>query len=129
MPLYQLELCRLLGLLVAAGPFLLIDPASVWLRGSAFVWMVVVLCEVAVLHPLIRAMETIREGDYHLGPIVLGGALLLVLALSSAFAFGLCIANQWDPWDPTYTLLFCGVVGYVFPFIYSLIRAHATSDP
>ncbi len=118
MPVYALEAVRLAAVCIALGPFVLSDPGSPWIRGAAFLWMVVILCDIAVFYPLVRRFDEIDEHDYHLGAPTLGSWLVAALGATLALAGVVTFFTDGAPWSPWTALLFCGIVAYAFPLAY-----------
>ncbi len=119
------EACRLGALLIGALPFLLADPASVWLRGCAFAWMFLVTVDVAALSALWYRPEDEHEYSLFVATVVPLFCAALTWCLTATV-----IAHETfggGPWDLRHALLFCLPAGYVFPFFLGAVP-QALSD-
>ncbi len=109
------EVARLGALIIGAFPFLVVDPAAVWMRGFAAAWMVVITMDVAVFSTLWHRPED--EHAYSLFivmviPLFCGAAVWCVAsALFVEMVFG------GGAWHARHILLFCLPAGYAFPFL------------
>lgn len=114
------EVLRLVALLVVgAGPFLLTNPASVWLRGVFFVWMFIIACDVSAISVLWHLQcELDDEHNYPLFTVLLLPAMTMNFIVCLIVSAGIGVFLPHTPWQLIHVLAFFLVSCYLFPALY-----------